>query len=91
MEFPPAFNTLEQKHSLKILINLLEEPLPKCQLASRITIGTGSVQSRIEDMVKAGLLTEDIQTVKPFKKIISLTPTGKKVALKLLEIKTILE
>lgn len=72
---------LEQKHSLKILKILYENgELCKGELSSMITIGTASVQSRIKDLVEAGLIDEVVDTVKPYRKHISLTEKGEKVA-----------
>lgn len=72
---------LEQKHSLKILKILYENgELCKGELSSMITVGTASVQSRIKDLVEAGLVDEVVDTVKPYKKHISLTEKGSEVA-----------
>ena len=71
---------LEQKHSLKILLILSDGPLYKGELASKITIGTASVQARVEDLKSIGLVNEESLNVKPFKKIVSLTPEGEQIA-----------
>ena len=52
----------------------------KGELASQITIGTASVQSRVENLKQLGLLNEEEMKVKPFKKLISLTEKGSLVA-----------
>lgn len=71
---------LEQKHALKVLIILREKEMFKGELASKITIGTASIQARVQDLVELGLIQEEPQSVKPFKKILSLTPKGREVA-----------
>ena len=45
-----------------------------------ITVGTASVQSRIRDLVEVGLINEVVDTVKPYRKHISLTKKGEEVA-----------
>lgn len=72
---------LEQKHSLKILKILYENgELCKGELSSMITVGTASVQSRIKDLVEVGLVDEVVDTVKPYRKHISLTDKGEEIA-----------
>lgn len=72
---------LEQKHSLKILKILYDNgELCKGELSSMITVGTASVQSRIRDLVEVGLINEVVDTVKPYRKHISLTEKGEEVA-----------
>lgn len=71
---------LEQKHALKVLIILREKEMFKGELASKITIGTASIQARVQDLVELGLIQEEPQPVKPFKKILSLTPKGREIA-----------
>lgn len=72
---------LEQKHSLKILYILHENgEMCKGELSSKITVGTVSVQARISDLIDAGLIHERVDTVRPYKKHISLTEKGTQVA-----------
>ena len=75
-----ALEVLEQKHAMKVLAILLEREMFKGELASKITIGTASIQARVDELVRLGLLEEEPQTVKPFRKIIRLTDKGREVA-----------
>lgn len=82
---------LEQKHSLKVLVILDDHgPMYKGELASKITVGTATVQARVQDLIDRGLVLEEPQPVKPFKKIISLTENGKTVATHLKAIESLL-
>lgn len=71
---------LEQKHALKVLVLLREKDMFKGELASKIIIGTASIQARVQDLVELGLISEEPQPVKPFKKILSLTEKGREIA-----------
>lgn len=71
---------LEQKHAMKVLLLLKGRRMFKGELASKITIGTASIQARVQDLIDLGLVLEEPQTVKPFKKILSLTEKGNEIA-----------
>ncbi len=60
-------------------------------LASYVAKGTVSVQSRVDELVKLGLITEEREDTRPFRKIVQLTDKGRQVAEKLAEIEGILQ
>ncbi|KQM12274.1 hypothetical protein AOA80_03575 [Methanomassiliicoccales archaeon RumEn M1] len=60
-------------------------------LASYVAKGTVSVQSRVDELVKLGLITEEREDTRPFRKFVQLTPKGRQVAEKLAEIEGILQ
>ena len=81
---------LEKKHSLKLLYHLRNGPMVKGELCAKVAVGTASAQDRIEDLVSQGLVTEEQESVKPFKKILNLTPKGRKVVDAIVQIESIL-
>ncbi len=71
-------SVFENTHAIKIILILRNEgPMVKGELASKIAKGTSTVQARIADLIEMGLLTEKREPVKPFKKIVELTPKGR--------------
>jgi len=81
---------LEQKHALKVLVLLSGKEMFKGELASKITIGTASIQARVQDLINLGLIREEHQSVKPFKKYLSLTEKGEEIAKLVREIESLL-
>ena len=75
---------------MKVLLHLQEGDMYKGELSSKITIGTAAIQSRIDDLIDLGLVNETPQTIKPFKKILSLTEKGQKIAKMIQEIDDLL-
>ncbi len=72
---------LERKHSLKVLMVLRScGPVNKSELTESITSGAGSVQVRIDDLKSSGLVEVREETVRPFRKMVSLTEKGRAVA-----------
>ncbi len=72
---------LENTHTVKILMILNENgQMMKGDLARSIAKGTSTVQARVEELVRAGLVIEVHEKVKPFKIFVSLTPEGENVA-----------
>lgn len=83
--------SLEATHAIKILIILLREgKMIKGVLASYVAKGTVSVQSRVEELIQLGLVIEEREQQRPFRKFVELTPKGRAVAEKLAEIEEIL-
>ena len=72
---------LEKKHALKVLLVLRErQALNKTELLEAIASGAGSVQTRIDDLESADLVRVEEETVRPFRKMVSLTEKGKDIA-----------
>lgn len=83
--------SLEATHAIKILIILyFEGKMIKGVLASYVAKGTVSVQSRVDELVKLGLITEEREDTRPFRKFVELTPKGRAVAEHLAAIEGIL-
>lgn len=82
---------LERAHATRLLrVCLREGPMPK-SILYQIMQGTPNVmQARIRELVDAGMLSEVMEDHTPYRKIISLTPKGRRVAEKLAEIDNIL-
>lgn len=70
-------SVFENTHAIKIILILRNEGPMVNELASKIAKGTSTVQARIADLIEMGLLTEKREPVKPFKKIVELTPKGR--------------
>ena len=83
---------LEGRLAVRILLVLLEqrEPIMKGNLLPKVTRGTGTAMSRIKELQDAGLLTEEQEQQRPFRKFIELTPKGRAVAEHLAAIEGIL-
>lgn len=90
MANPKELEVLEQKHAMKVLVYLLENDMYKRELTSKITVGSCSIQSRVEDLAEMELITEEVQKTKPFRKVLSLTDKGRKVAELVKEIENLL-
>ena len=77
----PELDLLERKHAMKTMLVLREKGrVNKTELVESITAGAGSVSSRIEEMKDAGLIRIDVEDVRPFRKMVSLTDQGIEVA-----------
>jgi DNA-binding HxlR family transcriptional regulator len=83
---------LEGRLAVKILLVLLEEtePIMKGNLLPKVTKGTGTAMARIKELQDAGLVTEEQESQRPFRKIVQLTDKGRQVAEKLAEIEEIM-
>lgn len=90
MTSPSSLEILEQKHAMKILVHLLDGDMYKGELTSKITVGSSSILSRVEDLVDNGLITEEVQKTRPFRKTLSLTEKGRSVAELIREIEGLL-
>lgn len=83
-------SVIEGAHATKVLVLCLREgEIPKGIIYQKLQKNTTVLQSRIKELVDAGLLNEE-ERPDPFRKMISLTPTGRRVAEKLAEIEEIL-
>lgn len=83
--------SLEATHAIKILIILRNEgKTVKGNLAGYVAKGTVSVQSRVTELSQLGLVVEEQENKKPFRKFVELTPKGRKIAEKLAEIEELL-
>lgn len=81
MEGEPGATLFENTHAVSIMLVLREEgPMVKGDLAHSMSKGTSTVQRRVEDLVEAGLVEERRETVRPFKRIVSLTAEGEAAA-----------
>jgi DNA-binding HxlR family transcriptional regulator len=81
---------IESAHAAKVLVLCLREgDMPKGMIYQKIPKNKTVLQSRIKELVDAGLLNEE-EKFDPFRKIISLTPKGRKVAEHLAAIEGIL-
>ncbi len=52
----------------------------KTELIESISVGASSVSNRIDELSEAGLLHVEEEEVPPFRKMVSLTETGRQVA-----------
>lgn len=82
---------IEQAHAVKVLLRVLkDEPIPKSMLYQKIGKNTDVLSKRIEELKAIGLLNEEEVRTDALRKMISLTPKGRRVAEKLSEIEDIL-
>lgn len=74
-------DSLERRHAMKVLLVLRDRgSMGKTELAESINSGAGSVSSRIDELLEAGLLRIDEELCHPFRKVVSLTELGGEVA-----------
>jgi DNA-binding HxlR family transcriptional regulator len=86
------FSILERPYAIAILVTIEKEgPHLKSVLYSRVSKSTNAPRNRVNELVDAGLLTEEISEYPPLSKTIDLTPKGRKIAEKLVEIEKELE
>jgi len=72
---------LEKKHAMKVLLTIYEKGrMNKTELVESISSGAGSVSSRVDELEQAGLFKVEEETVRPFRKMVSLTERGKEIA-----------
>ena len=62
----------------------------KGNLTSYLSTGSKAVADRVAELLAAGLVTEEQEQQRPFRKFVSLTPKGRAVAEKLADIEGIL-
>lgn len=83
---------MEERLAIAVLLTLANEtePIVKGVLAGKIAKSAGTVIDRINELMEAGLVTEVQEDKRPFRKFVELTPRGRLVAKKLVEIEGIL-
>lgn len=83
---------LESVYAMRILALLLKDgPTFRSILYQRVSRSTNSPKSRVDELIEAGLLTEDVSQFPPLSKCIGLTDKGRRVAEHVAEIERILE
>lgn len=92
MEFTSYYATaLERTHAITILLVLLRDgEMNKSILTSKITTNNQSIKSRVDELIKAGLITETVGEKHPYPHIVNLTPLGREVSAKLNEIEELI-
>ncbi|MCE5255143.1 MAG: hypothetical protein LLG45_13235 [Actinomycetia bacterium] len=82
---------LEEAHAIKVLLILLREgPTRKTNLYSFIGSNTSPIQKRLDEFEKLGLVTIEPDPKHHSAFIVQLTPKGKRVAEKLVEVDEII-
>lgn len=82
---------LESVYAMRILALLLKEgPTFRSILYQRVSRSTNSPKARVDELLEAGLLTEDVSQFPPLSKRIGLTEKGRRVAERIAEIEMIL-
>lgn len=83
---------LEERLAVAILITMYKEDrqMPRSILYSKVARSAGTTIDRVNEMINAGLIREEIITEKPYTKMVELTPCGREVAKKLVEIEDVI-
>lgn len=83
---------LENVYSLRILAVLFNEgPMFRSILYNKVSKSTVAPKARVDELLEAGLLTEDVSQFPPLSKRIGLTEKGRKVAELVVEMEKVLE
>ena len=83
---------LENTLAMRILLVLYKEgDMFRSILYNRVAKGTNTARYRVDELLEAGLLTEDVSQFPPLSKRIGLTEKGRRVAEHVAEIERILE
>lgn len=83
---------LESTMAMRILLVLLREgDMFRSILYNRVAKGVNTARFRVDELLEAGLLTEEVSQFPPLSKRIGLTEKGRRVAEKIAEIERILE
>lgn len=78
--------------AMRILLVLLREgDMFRSILYNRVAKGVNTARFRVDELLEAGLLTEEVSQFPPLSKRIGLTEKGRKVAEHVAEIEQILE
>jgi hypothetical protein len=86
-----ALAPLEDTYALRILVFLFENgPTFKSVLYSRVSNTVDAPKKRVETFIDLGLVSETLSKFPPYSKTIDLTPKGRKVAEKLVEIEKLM-
>lgn len=65
-------------------------PMFRSILYNTISKSTGAPRSRVDDLIRIGILEEKLSETAPFSKTVSLTEKGHRIAEKVVEIEEIL-
>ena len=71
---------LRKSKSVEILLQLLNGPSYVRELVSKVGGSAQTVEMRIQELMKEGLVTEEVWEAWPFRKMLKLTDRGKNVA-----------
>lgn len=71
---------LEEKHVLTILYILRSGPMQKTILTDNVTNSSDTVKKRVDLLVELGLVVEEKEIQRPFRKMVTLTDKGKQIA-----------
>jgi len=83
---------LESVYAMRILAILLRDgPTFRSILYQKVSKSTNSPKARVDELLEAGLLTEDVSQFPPLSKRIGLTEKGRRVAELVAEMERILE
>lgn len=83
---------MEDTYALRILVYLFKNgPTFKSVLYSSVSKTITAPKLRVETLVEMGLLSEVVSKHPPYTKTIDLTPKGRKIAEKLVEIEKMLD
>lgn len=83
---------LENVYSLRILAVLFNEgPMFRSILYNKVSKSTVAPKARVDELLEAGLLTEDVSQFPLLSKRIGLTEKGRKVAELVVEMEKVLE
>ena len=83
---------LENTLAMRILLVLLKDgDMFRSILCNRVAKGTNTARLRVDALLEAGLLTEDVSQFPPLSKRIGLTEKGRRVAELVAEMEKILE
>lgn len=81
------FAVLERPYAIAILVTIEKEgPHFRSVLYTKVSKSTNAPKNRVDELIEAGLLTEELSKFPPLSKTIDLTAKGRKVAEKLVEI-----
>lgn len=83
---------LESVYAMRILALLLRDgPTFRSIIYQRVSKSTNSPKAHVDELLEAGLLTEDVWQFPPLSKRIGLTEKGRKVAELVAEMEKVLE
>ncbi|HDI12953.1 MAG TPA: ArsR family transcriptional regulator, partial [Hadesarchaea archaeon] len=68
---------LRKSKSVEILLQLLNGPSYVRELVSKVGGSAQTVEMRIQELMKEGLVTEEVWEAWPFRKMLKLTDRGK--------------
>lgn len=86
------FSILERPYAIAILVTIMKEgPHFRSALYTKVSKSTNAPKNRVDELIEADLLTEELSKFPPLSKTIDLTPKGRKVAELLAKIEKELE